>query len=136
MDFELYCLSDELIFVRWYRKPTPSSENAYLQEITALLNSARTRLFFLSDLSSGYITHMDTLCRLADLSRHKNWGCAVSYGQKMAAGVYVDTIRQITGTLNTDTLVYSIEDALDHLEVMRPGITALIDREVLELLYG
>ncbi len=136
MDFEIFWLSAELVFVRWFCRPTPESEDMYLYELETLLDSTRTRQYILSDQSRGGVHGADALCQLAELTHHTCWGAAVSYGQKMAEVMYADAMRPYTRTLNPETLVYSVEDALDYLEVLKPGITAPVDREILELLYG
>jgi hypothetical protein len=136
MDFELYRLSNELIFVRWGQHPDSTSVNVYLQTLEKLLNTANRKLYFISDLGGGDISDSRALRRLAELTWHHHWGGSVAYGQGMNARAYVDVVRHLAAPAHHSDLMWSVEQALDYLESLKPGVTATVDREVMELLYG
>jgi hypothetical protein len=137
MDFELHTLSDELIFVRWHRNPTPGSENAFLSVLEMLLDESCSRLYLITDAREGLLTSPRALRRIVELCQHPQFGGAVSYGQKIAAGKYFDLFRRMTAPADhSEELVQTVDEALDHLESLKPGLTTFIDREALELLYG
>ena len=136
MDFEFYPLSDELVFVRWHRNPTPVSQDAYLYELELLLDAARHHLYVICDVSEGQLSDGLAKQYLAKLRQHPHWGGSVSFGQAAVADARGRRAapRPLTGP---DTSVRDVEDALDYLEGLKPGITThSIDRRALETLYG
>ena len=136
MDFEVYPLSDELIFVRWHRNPTPVSQDAYLYELEVLLDAARHRLYMISDVSEGQLSDKLAKQYLAKLHQHPHWGGCVSFGQAAVADG-AGRRRAPRSLSGPDASVRDVEDALDYLEGLKPGITAhSIDRQALETLYG
>jgi hypothetical protein len=137
MDFELHTLSDDLLFIRWRHNPTPASENALLSLLGMLLDEACNQVYFITDARDGILTSPRALRWMAELTRHEQFGGAVAYGQKMAAGVYFDAFRRLAAPNDQqENMVQTVDEALDHLEALRPGVTSTINREMLELLYG
>src|SRR5690606_13966564 len=136
MDFELYRLSNELIFVRRGQNPDSTSVNAYLQTLEKLLDTANHKLYFISDLGSADVSDRRALHGLAELTWHHHWGGSVAYGQGMNARAYADVVRHRAAPVHHSDLMWGVEQALDYLESLKPGVTATIDREVMELLYG
>jgi hypothetical protein len=137
MDFELHTLSDDLLFVRWLNNPAPASESAFLSLLEMLLDEACIRIYLLTDARDGLLTSPRALRWMAELSRHPQFGGAIAYGQKAAATMYFDTFRRMAAPSDqSENMVHTVDEALDRLELMKPGLTASIDREVLELLYG
>ena len=137
MDFELYSLSDELVFVRWLRPADALSEKIFLDLAEMLLDEACGRVYFLHDLSDGALLSNGALLHMEDLAQHPNWGGKVFYGHMITSTAYVDVFDRATSSTALDDEVYSIEEALDLLERQQPGITTRsIDRQALELLYG
>lgn len=137
MDFELHTLSDDLLFVRWRRDPTPASENALLSLLGMLLDEACNQLYLITDARDGILTSPRALRWMAELARHPQFGGAVAYGQKVVAGMYFDTFRRMAAPGDgLESMVQTVDEALDYLEALRPGITSAVNREALELLYG
>ena len=125
MDFELHTLSDELIFIRWLRDSSTVSENALLSLIEMLLDEAPSPIYFLTDAQDGLMTNPRALRRMADLTRHNNFGAAVSYGHKVSASKYYETFRMMAAPSHREDMVRSVDEALDTLETVRPGITTM-----------
>ena len=136
MDFELHTLSDELLFVRWLHHPAPVSENAFLSLLEMLLDETCVPVYLITDAHEGVLTSPRALRYMSELSRHKHFGGAVTYGQTGAAGARFDVFRHMAASGYRDSMVRTIDEALDHLEALKPGVTSDIEREVLELLYG
>ena len=137
MDFELHTLSDDLLFVRWLHNPVPASESAFLSLLEMLLDEACGRVYLITDARDGLLISPRALRWMAELSRHPQFGGAIAYGQKAASTMYFDAFRRMVAPGDQqENMVQTVDEALDHLEVLKPGVTATIDREVLELLYG
>jgi hypothetical protein len=137
MDFELHTLSDELLFVRWRRNPTPASESAFLSLLGMLLDEACGAVYLITDAHDGLLTSPRALRWMTELSYHAQFGGAVTYGQKVAAAAQFGAFRRMAAPgEQQENMVQTVDEALDHLEALKPGVTAPIDREVLELLYG
>lgn len=137
MDFDLHTLSDNLLFVRWRHDPAPASENAFLSLLGMLLDEACSRIYLIMDARDGLLTSPRALRWMAELSRHENFGGAVTYGQRATAGVSFNNFRRMAAPgSQPQAMVQTVDEALDHLQALDPGVTASIDREALELLYG
>lgn len=120
-------LSSNLIFIRWHRMPTPVSEDAFIQTLEQFVERAAGPIYFVSDLEKGHISNVRALRRMADLTKHRNWGGGVSYGRNIATGVYVQTFKRMAAPNLENNMAASAAEALAFLENLKPGLTAGID---------
>ncbi|MCU0511115.1 MAG: hypothetical protein MUE40_00925 [Anaerolineae bacterium] len=134
MRYEMWALSDRLIFIRWYSttaRDTASSEAAFLAAMQQALEAAPGRVYFLSDLRQAHITSPRTLWKLGQMTLHPHWGGGIAYGQRMSTGMYVETFEKLSLKKNNDHMVYSVAEALAYLETLSPGITDGVDEALL-----
>jgi hypothetical protein len=127
LDFEIHVLSAELLLIRWLQIARPESETAFIQALRQHLDNTASPLYFISDLRKGHITNVAALRRLGRLTEHPNWGGGVSYGEKLATDMYVDTFASLSTHKTGDHMAYKISDAVTFLEQLKPGLTKGID---------
>jgi len=130
MDYEITKLSNELIFIRWHRSPSPSSkvERAFLDELRNMLDEANNPIYFISDLRHGRIINVLTLQRLAEIAQHKNWGGSTAFSSKSTTGDFVRTFAILSRQDEpADEHHDTPEAAVAYLERLKTGITDDID---------
>lgn len=128
MDYETRKLSDQIVFIQWHRNPTsPDIERAFLEDLRTYLDTASQPICFFSDLRQGHITNFYTLRKLGTMTGHPNWLGSVAYGQRLATDLYVNTFERLSVQQKGDQMVYKLQDALNSLEALQPGITVGID---------
>lgn len=126
MDYEITKLSNELIYIRWYRSPSPSSkvESKFLSDLKILLDETENPVYFISDLRRGRIINVLTLQKLAELASHKNWGGSTAFSSKSTTEDFVRTFAILARQDNPlEEHQDTPEAAVAYLERMKPGIT-------------
>ncbi len=139
MDYQITRVSDVLWFIRWYNEPSsPETEPNFLADLLYILDHTDKLVYFISDLRQGCITNVETLRRLGEMTRHPVWGgsSAFSGSSSLQEGtLYTKHFVNLFSKYSEhdkhrfvkEEFWFTPEDALAHLEVIAPGITAGID---------
>lgn len=130
MDYKLIKISDDLVFIKWYRTPLvgADSEQQFLNDIELHLNQADRPIYFISDLRAGRIVNIDVLRRMAGLATHPNWGGGTSFSDNPLTSIFADVFARFAKRANRqDQIWYSPKEAIKFLETLKPGITEGID---------
>lgn len=124
-------LTDELIYIRWHKLPVDGSrpQTEFIADLRNRLDSADRPLYFLSDLRVARITEVKTLKQLADLSQHPNCAAGVAFSESLVSSIYVGVFeRFVSESAGDDSTCYSsLEEAVAHLEALKPGLTQRVD---------
>ena len=129
MRYEIKQANQHVYFIKWYVSPDDemSTGRQFIKDLQLVLNSRQVPAFFISDLREARIRDVSILRRLAELSRHPNWGGGTAFASDLTSSVYQGFFQKIAeaeGDL-TDTL----EGSIASIEAMQPGVTADIDWE-------
>ena len=131
MDYQIIQLSDELIYIRWYRTPRLNSgvDAQFLADLQKLLDEADTPQYFISDLRRGRITDMRSIRHLSQLTKHKNWAGSSAFSQDPITGILVQSFRTFAPGQRdaNDEIQTTPADALKFLDQLKSGITDGID---------
>ncbi len=134
--YEFIRLSDELVYIRWDRMPSKEDNVRYIAELRDLLDHAQHPLYFISDLRRGHLSDTRTIQELSRLASHKNWGAGTSFAsgeinqpvKKIFVGLFVNLSRDKS---RTGQITGSLDEALEYLEEVKPGVTQNIDWETM-----
>lgn len=134
MPYEVRCLSDELVYIRWNRMPSKEDGARYIAELRRLLDQAPQPLYFLSDLRRGHLSDAHTIQELSRLASHKNWGAGTAYASgeisQPIKGIFVGLFVSLSRDKSrTGQIAGSLDEALEYLEEAKPGVTKNIDWE-------
>jgi hypothetical protein len=137
MHYYLKALSEELLFIKWYKVPVGEAtqpESHFIHDLKERLDTSPHPLYFLSDLRQGRITDVKILHQLGQLTRHANYGGGMAFSGDLISGIFVGVFSEFAlPEKGTDVFHETIQDALAHLEAMKPGVTQVVDwAEVLE----
>jgi hypothetical protein len=131
MDYQIIRLSDELVYIRWYRTPRINSgvDAQFLADLQKLLDEATTPQYFISDLRRGRITDMRSIRMLGQLTQHKNWAGSSAFSQDPITGILVQSFRAFSPGQRdvNDEIQTTPADALRFLDQLKPGIIDGID---------
>lgn len=130
MDYKITKLTDELVFIRWYRTPAPHmrAEEQYLKELEQLLNEADAPLYLISDLRKGRIANLRSIQRLSALTQHKNWAGSTAFSQDSVTSLLVHSFQIFAHNTQTrNEMQTTPEQALSFIESLKPGLTKDID---------
>lgn len=128
--YEIRKLTDELVLITWFRSPVPNSqdEHNYIEELRSMLDTSENELYFISDLRLGRIMGAKTLQRLGDLSHHANWAGSTAFSQNPVTSLFVRNFAVSGRNVDMkDELKKTLDEALNYLETLKPGITRSID---------
>ncbi|MBZ0282824.1 MAG: hypothetical protein K8L97_18945 [Anaerolineae bacterium] len=129
--YTLSLLSDELVFIKWHKihKETTQPEAAFIDELRRLLEQAEHPLYFLSDLRLARIVDVNTLQRLGKLTQHPNYGGGVAFSEDIISTIFVNLFSKFAADPKKgESVMYKkVEEALTHLEKLKPGLTQGID---------
>src|SRR4051812_19331456 len=89
--YDLRPLTDELIFVKWYKTANSLThpEADYIEDLRKRLNDSPHALYFLSDLRSGRIIDVSILQKLGALTRHTNYGGGSAFSEDVISSMFV-----------------------------------------------
>ncbi|MBI5667333.1 MAG: hypothetical protein HZC41_04935 [Chloroflexi bacterium] len=130
MDYKITRLTDELIFIRWYRTPTvhSGSEEQFLTELERLLNESSGPLYFISDLRRGRIANVRSIQRLGALTQHKNWAGSTAFSRDPVTSLLVRSFQLFAHSAQSKNEMQSTpEEALSFIESLKPGVTEGVD---------
>ena len=128
--YDLRPLTDELIFVKWYKTANSLTrpEADYIDDLRQRLNASPQPLYFLSDLRAGRIMDVSILQKLGNLTRHPNYGGGSAFSEDVIASMFVGIFSKFaTAEKGTSVFFKTISDALAHLEALKPGVASPID---------
>jgi hypothetical protein len=138
MPYELRSLSDELVYIRWNRMPTKEDGIQYIADLKRLLDQAPHPLYFLSDLRRGHLSDAYTIQQLSRLASHQNWGAGTAFASgeisQPVKGIFVGLFVSLSRDKSrTGQMAGSLDEALEYLEEVKPGVTKSVDwKAVLE----
>lgn len=127
MIYRMSFLKENLVYIEWESFPSTNQVLQFLQELERMLNEATCPLYFLSDLRRGYILQTHLIHRLGDLSTHPNFGGGTAFSEVNKTNAFLRLWKQFTGNKNTSQTWPRLEDALEYLEGVQPGLTQGID---------
>lgn len=130
MDYQITCLTDELVLIRWFHTPLPNSscEDTYLAELGKLLDESPVPLYFISDLRKGRIANIRALRRLGRLTEHKNWAGSTAFSKDPITSILVRSFKTfaVSGTSRNE-MQTTPEQALGFIESLKSGLTEGLD---------
>ncbi len=132
MDYQINCVSDRLVYIRWLRESDdPAAEAPFLDDLKYILDTAQQPVYLLSDLREGRIDDAETLHRLAELtSAHPNYAGGTAFSQDAYTSMFVGIFaRYAHHNRRTTELWPTFDMALNYLETLSPGITQNINWE-------
>ncbi len=127
MIYHISYLNEHLVFIKWQATPTIEQGLQFLDELHALLDKTDHRLYFLSDLRNGYIQHPHLIRRLSQLADHPHFGGGTAFSHLHLNHPMLRLWKCFTHTTNTSQTWPRLEDALDYLESLQPGVTAGVE---------
>lgn len=130
MDYKIARLTDELVFIRWYRTPATHAdcEARYLTELERLLNESPVPLYFISDLRQGRIANVRTIQKLGALTQHKNWAGSTAFSKDPITSMLVRSFKSFaTSGTSRNEMQTTPEQALSFIETLKPGLTEGIE---------
>lgn len=127
MYYHLQSLTPQLCFITWRNAAWSQArpQTAFVDELSALLNTATHPLYFLSDLRQGHLMMVREVRRLAELAKHPQYGGGVAFSDRVVAEVMIESFAAFAGQSNL--FFQRLEQALARLEQMQPGLTAGVD---------
>lgn len=129
--YTLKFLSDELVFVKWYkiRKETMKPEVDFTTELHHLLEQSPHPLYFISDLRLARIVDVGILQQLGKLTKHRQYGGGVAFSEDIISTIFVNLFSKFAADPKKgESVMYkTAEEALAHLEKLKPGLTQEID---------
>lgn len=133
MDYQITCLSDQLVYIRWFRESDdPSAEEQFLHDLKYILDSAPRPVYTLSDLRDGRIDDVETVRKLAELTTsHPNYAGGTAFSQDAYTPMFVGLFSKYAHARRSSELWPTFDLALNYLETLAPGITQGIDWESL-----
>lgn len=127
MDYQIRQLTDQLVFICWYRTPAPNSncENQFLNELERLLDESPVPLYFVSDLRKGRIANVRSIQRLGALTQHKNWAGSTAFSRDPVTSLLVQSFKVFAHSARSKNEMQTTpEEALSFIESLKPGVTA------------
>jgi hypothetical protein len=134
MDYQITCVSDKLVFIRWFRDPEETkSENQFIHDLKAILDEVAHPVYILSDLREGRLKNVDVIRRLAVLvAHHPNFAGGTSFSHDLYTPLFVNLYSKFSHQDKTVKEMWSsLHDALNYLESLEPGVTQGIEWESL-----
>lgn len=128
--YDLRPLTDELIFVKWYKVANAFTrpEVEYIDDLRQRLSESPHPLYFLSDLRAGRIMDVGILQKLGNLTRHANYGGGSAFSEDVVASMFVGIFSKFAAAEKGTSVFYkTIDDALGYLEALKPGVTSPVD---------
>ena len=130
MYYDLRFLTDELLFIKWYRvasaKTRPQAE--FVDDITRRLNEAKGPVYFLSDLRLARVMDVATLQQMGQLTRHPNYGGGTAFSRDTLSNIFVRVFSRFAEpSKGNGDFFETLEEALAYLESLKPGIAAKVD---------
>jgi hypothetical protein len=128
--YDLRQLSDELIFVKWYKTANESthSESEYIDDLRRRLTNSAQPLYFLSDLRTGRIIDVGILQKLGALTRHVNYGGGSAFSEDVISSMFVGVFSRFADAQKGSSVFYkTIDDALAYLEALKSDVTQTVD---------
>lgn len=128
--YDLRQLSDELIFIKWYKAPNDFTrpEAEYIDDLRMRIIASPHPLYFLSDLRQGRIVDVAILQRLGSLTRHSNYGGGSAFSEDVISSMFVGVFSKFADVQKGSSVFYkTIDQALAYLEALKPGVTTTVD---------
>lgn len=129
-------LTPELLYIKWHQTPLNGSLEGlqFIQDLTDIFAESQTILYILSDLRNGRLTDVVQIRQLSKLTKHRNYGGSVAFGDDYQTSVYAGLFATVAN--REDEIQPTLDRALAHLEDLAPGLTASINIPELEILLG
>jgi hypothetical protein len=130
MYYTLLNITDELLFIKWYRSPSAATkpQEEYVDDLRARLEASEFPLYFLSDLREGRIMDVTIIQRLGRLTHHDNYGAGAAFSKDVFSSVFVGVFSRFAKQEKGEGVFFEkMEDALAYLESFKPGVTRDID---------
>ncbi|MBI5958143.1 MAG: hypothetical protein HY866_05380 [Chloroflexi bacterium] len=130
MDYQINSVSDQLVYIRWFREPEEErSVEKFLQDLKQVLDNSPHPVYILSDLREGRLKNVGDVRRLAELvSNHPRFASGTSFSQDAYTPVFVDLFSKFAHQTDRASEIWpTLEQALGYLEVLAPGVTQGID---------
>ncbi|MFP4322685.1 MAG: hypothetical protein ACLFTK_09540 [Anaerolineales bacterium] len=99
-----------------------------MRDIQKILDEATVPQYFLSDLRRGRIGNVKVLHRLSKIADHPLWGGGASFSQDPLTSMFVEVFAGFvkTAAQRSDGIFNSPEEAIAHLDSLRPGLAESI----------
>jgi hypothetical protein len=128
--YDLHQLTDELIFVKWYKTASTSAkpESEYIEDLRRRLKESAHPLYFLSDLRQGRIIDVGILQKLGSLTHHENYGGGAAFSEDVISSMFVGIFSKFATAEKGSSVFYkTIDETLSYLEALKPGVTQTVD---------
>jgi hypothetical protein len=127
MSYVLTALNPNLIYINLTEAPTPADDQVYIQKVSEILDSATETVYFLVDFRKSITSNVSTIRRLAELTKHDNFGASIAFSSTQVRQVYAALFAGLAANGQTRNFYPDPQGAIDALETLKPGLTADID---------
>lgn len=130
MHYILLNITDELLFIKWYRLPSDQTkpQEAYVHDLRTRMEESDHPLYFLSDLREGRIMDVSIIQQLARLTHHAHYGGGAAFSKDAFSSMFVGVFSRFAKPEKGEGVFYEkMEDALAYLEDLKPGLAHDID---------
>lgn len=127
MIYQIQLLNKNLVFIQWHAFPDEKQALQYIQDIQGMLDEAEQPLYFLSDLRKGYIIQAHIIRKLSQFTQHPKFGGATSISRNNAINPILRLWKLFSSNKNTSDTWTNLEDAVQYLETLKPGLMQGID---------
>jgi hypothetical protein len=130
MHYILLNITDELLFIKWYRSPSEDTkpQEDYVDDLRARMDASEFPLYFLSDLREGRIMDVSIIQRLGRLTHHPNYGAGTAFSKDVFSSMFVGVFSRFAKPEKGESVFYDkMEDSLAYLESFKPGLAHDID---------
>jgi len=134
MDYLITCVSDKLVFIRWFSEPeTAQSEDQFIDDLKAVLDMAPHPVYVLSDLREGRLKNVESIRKLADLvEHHPNFAAGTAFTHDIYTPQFVGLYSKFSHQSKTVRGSWpSLAEALSYIESLEPGVAQGIDWDML-----
>jgi hypothetical protein len=130
MHYTLLNITDELLFIKWYRSPSAATkpQEDYVDDLRARMEASEFPLYFLSDLREGRIMDVTIIQRLGRLTHHDHYGAGAAFSKDVFSSMFVGVFSRFAKQEKGEGVFFEkMEDALAYLESFKPGLAQNID---------
>src|SRR5690349_8846930 len=106
--YELRQLTDELIFMKWYKTENTftHTESQYIEDVRRLLKDSTNALYLLSDLRQGRIIDVGILQKLGSLTRHVNYSGGSAFSEHVISSMFVEIFTKFADAEKVSPVFY------------------------------
>jgi hypothetical protein len=127
MSYILTTLHSNLVYIELTANPTPIDYNDYVRQVNQILKSATEPVYFLVDFRQSITSNVSTIRRLAELTKHRNFGASIAFSSDHVRQVYANLFAALAAQGQSRNFYQDAQAAIDALEALKPGLTTGVD---------